>query len=233
MEYTDEIPLYKVVTRNDERYKTLCPYGICLADSGLPPGWKEAGKQGTKQECLDLISTLSMGEAQIDEEIERLINNGRFVAVEPRIRAIKPSDAIVIEFQGRVKGKLIQGMSAKSYQVQLGKNLTFSIDFESKLIGLMAGDRISFPLKMPNDYFQTNMAGLVIDFVVMVEKILENQRFENIEQYMKENRIESLEELRQTVRDNKERWFNFISNADVNHPQYDFVCQSLIGSPGL
>jgi MbtH protein len=37
---------YKVVVNHEERYS------IWPADRDLPPGWKEAGKTGTKDECL-------------------------------------------------------------------------------------------------------------------------------------------------------------------------------------
>jgi MbtH protein len=38
--------LYKVVVNHEEQYS------IWLADRDNPPGWNDAGKRGTKQECL-------------------------------------------------------------------------------------------------------------------------------------------------------------------------------------
>jgi MbtH protein len=40
---------YKVV-RNDQNQ-----YSIWFADMSIPAGWQEAGKEGSKQECLDYI----------------------------------------------------------------------------------------------------------------------------------------------------------------------------------
>lgn len=40
---------YKVVVNHEEQYS------IWLADREPPNGWREVGKQGTKQECLDHI----------------------------------------------------------------------------------------------------------------------------------------------------------------------------------
>ena len=40
---------YTVVVNHEEQYS------IWQADRELPVGWKEAGKTGTKQECLDYI----------------------------------------------------------------------------------------------------------------------------------------------------------------------------------
>ncbi len=40
---------YKVVVNHEEQYS------IWLADREPPNGWREVGKQGSKQECLDHI----------------------------------------------------------------------------------------------------------------------------------------------------------------------------------
>ena len=50
--FSDEIEdttIYKVVMNEEEQYS------IWPADRDLPMGWREAGKTGRKQECLDFI----------------------------------------------------------------------------------------------------------------------------------------------------------------------------------
>jgi len=42
-------PVYKVV-RNEEVQHSIWP-----ADRENPPGWRDAGKQGTKEECLAYV----------------------------------------------------------------------------------------------------------------------------------------------------------------------------------
>jgi MbtH protein len=42
-----------VVVVNDEEQ-----YSIWLAGQDLPAGWKDAGRKGTKQECLDYIESV-------------------------------------------------------------------------------------------------------------------------------------------------------------------------------
>ena len=46
---TDEMKLYKVVVNDEEQYS------IWFADRQPPPGWKEVGKEGPKDECLAYI----------------------------------------------------------------------------------------------------------------------------------------------------------------------------------
>lgn len=48
-EDTDDKTVYKVVVNHEEQYS------ICPADRENPAGWEDAGKSGTKQECLAYI----------------------------------------------------------------------------------------------------------------------------------------------------------------------------------
>ncbi len=48
-EEMDDDRRYTVVINHEEQYS------IWFADREVPSGWKEVGKQGTKQECLDYI----------------------------------------------------------------------------------------------------------------------------------------------------------------------------------
>ena len=42
----DDKTIYKVVVNHEEQYS------IWAADRDIPTGWRDAGKQGTKAECL-------------------------------------------------------------------------------------------------------------------------------------------------------------------------------------
>jgi len=46
----EEITLYKVVVNDEEQYS------IWPAERENPPGWRDAGKSGSKQECLAYIT---------------------------------------------------------------------------------------------------------------------------------------------------------------------------------
>ena len=48
----DDIRTYKVVVNHEEQYS------IWFADRDLPLGWNEAGKIGTKAECLAYIKEI-------------------------------------------------------------------------------------------------------------------------------------------------------------------------------
>ena len=49
MDYNDDSTIYKVVINHEEQYS------IWAADRENPLGWNDAGKQGSKQDCLAYI----------------------------------------------------------------------------------------------------------------------------------------------------------------------------------
>jgi MbtH protein len=49
---SDDKLLYKVVVNDEEQYS------IWPAKKNNPPGWREAGKSGLKQECLSYIASV-------------------------------------------------------------------------------------------------------------------------------------------------------------------------------
>ena len=48
--FDDENRQYRAVVNDEEQYS------IWPVDREIPPGWRDAGKQGKKQECLDFIA---------------------------------------------------------------------------------------------------------------------------------------------------------------------------------
>ena len=48
--FDDEGRVFRVTLNHEEQYS------IWPADRPLPPGWRDAGKTGPKQECLDYVN---------------------------------------------------------------------------------------------------------------------------------------------------------------------------------
>ena len=49
MEEPEDSEVYRVVVNDEDQYS------IWLVGQNLPPGWKDVGRSGLKQECLDYI----------------------------------------------------------------------------------------------------------------------------------------------------------------------------------
>jgi len=64
--------IYKVVINHEEQYS------IWPAEREIPLGWNEAGKSGTRQECLDYIHEVwtDMRPLSLRQQMERDANQG-------------------------------------------------------------------------------------------------------------------------------------------------------------
>jgi len=67
-EERENTPLYKVVVNHEEQYS------IWPADRENAPGWRDAGKTGTKEECLAYIGQVwtDMRPLSVRQQMEEL-----------------------------------------------------------------------------------------------------------------------------------------------------------------
>ena len=66
-EHQDDTRMYKVVINQEEQYS------IWFVERENPPGWKDVGKSGTKQECLNYIKEVwtDMRPLSLRQKMER------------------------------------------------------------------------------------------------------------------------------------------------------------------
>ncbi|GLQ87915.1 MbtH family protein [Dyella flagellata] len=78
-EENDPFDTYKVVINHEEQYS------IWPAERDNPPGWRDGGKQGTKQECLDYIGEVwtDMRPLSLRKKMEEWRTNPPPPVVEP------------------------------------------------------------------------------------------------------------------------------------------------------
>ena len=66
-------------------------------------------------------------------------------------RAVKKNDIVVIDFEGFVDGKAVEGGKAEKYELTIGSN-QFIPGFEDQIIGHKIGDKFDVNVKFPEDY---------------------------------------------------------------------------------
>ena len=68
----DDTQQYTVVMNHEEQYS------IWFVDREIPAGWREAGKSGTKAECLDYIDQVwtDMRPLSLRKQMEELARQG-------------------------------------------------------------------------------------------------------------------------------------------------------------
>ncbi len=105
---------------------------------------------------------------EIDEEIARLQTQFAEVVVKEK-GAIEKGDTAIIDFDGYVDGKKLDGGHGENYPLEIGSN-TFIPGFEDGLIGLKVGDTKELNLTFPEDYV-ADLKDKKVKFDVKVNEI--------------------------------------------------------------
>jgi len=107
---------------------------------------------------------------------EQEINNALHYIQKSRAQ-LKDSDSpiqkgnrVEIDFEIKHKGKQITGGKSENHPLIVGDE-KFVPGFEDKLIGAKKGDKKSFSLQVPDDYYQKSIAGNKLDFNVKIKRV--------------------------------------------------------------
>ena len=110
----------------------------------------------------------TVGPAEVDRTIEIL--RKQRVTWEPAARAAADADRVTIDFVGTHDGVAFQGGSGTDLPFELGEGRMLP-DFEAGVRGALEGEHKTFPVKFPDDYGNTELAGKTAQFAVTVKKI--------------------------------------------------------------
>jgi trigger factor len=113
---------------------------------------------------------IKVSKKEIDEEIEKLRDNMAEI-LNKENGAVEKGNIAIIDFDGVVDGKKLDGGSGKDYSLEIGSN-TFIPGFEDELVGMSIGDTKKINLKFPEDYVE-NLKGKDVTFTVTIKGIKE------------------------------------------------------------
>lgn len=114
--------------------------------------------------------TAEVTQAEIDSEVEKLKNQLAEIAPKETGKVEKGNTA-VIDFEGFVDGKPLEGGKGENYPLEIGSN-TFIPGFEDGVIGMEVGETKELNLKFPEDYV-ADLKGKEVKFNVVVREIKE------------------------------------------------------------
>lgn len=114
--------------------------------------------------------TAEVTQEEIDAEVEKLKNQLAEIAPKETGKVEKGNTA-VIDFEGFVDGKPLEGGKGENYPLEIGSN-TFIPGFEDGVIGMEVGETKGLNLKFPEDYV-ADLKGKDVKFNVVVREIKE------------------------------------------------------------
>jgi len=106
-------------------------------------------------------------EAAIDRTIEILRKQRRTFTTRSESEAVVVSDRVTVDFEGKLDGVPFEGGKAEDFQFFVGEGQMLEA-FDLAVRGMKAGESKTFPLRFPDDYKNTDVAGKESDFLVTV-----------------------------------------------------------------
>jgi trigger factor len=135
-------------------------------------------------------------------------------------RAAEKGDVSVVDFQGKIDGKVFDGGTGVDMPLELGSD-TFVPGFEDQLVGAKAGEEREVKVTFPADYVFTDVAGKDAIFSVKVKEVRSGPPAAVDEALAKKVGLDSLEALRKAARERLERQYASISRSKLKRKLLD------------
>ena len=144
--------------------------------------------------------TADVAETEVEEGIKNIANQNRPYTPRPQGEKAAKDDRITISFVGTIDGKPFEGGTGDDAVVLIGSN-TFIPGFEDQLIGIATGETRALKVAFPAHYMKEDLAGKDAEFVVTAKSIEAPGTVTIDDEFAKALGLESLEKLRDAVKD--------------------------------
>jgi len=141
-----------------------------------------------------------IADLDVDEAVRRLAEQNRTYTAKPEGAKADSGDRVVVSFKGTVNGEPFEGGSGENVPVDIGSN-TFIPGFEDQLLGIAAGETRTVNVTFPDQYAAEKLAGQAATFEVVAKSIEKPAEITIDDAFATSLGIESVEKLRQAVRE--------------------------------
>lgn len=143
-----------------------------------------------------------VSEEDIEERIDQMRSQQASLEPVPIARPVDEGDFVEIEFQAYdQQGNPVEGTAADDQVIEIGSE-RFLPEIEEGLIGAEEGENRRIDATFPEDFVDDELAGSTLEFAVTVNEIKEERKPEaDSEEFLEAMDVDSLEELREQVRD--------------------------------
>ena len=144
-----------------------------------------------------LVAQIS--DTEVEEALGRLAEQNRPFAPKAAGAKAEKGDRVVIDFTGRMDGKVFEGGSGGDVGVNIGSG-TFIPGFEDQLIGIGVGEQRLVKVTFPPQYVNTELAGKAAEFDVTAKAIEAPGTVTIDDAFAKSLGLESLDKLKEAVK---------------------------------
>jgi len=152
---------------------------------------------------------IKVTDSDVKNEIRKIQENQAKLNVVKN-RKSKKDDFLLIDSEGYVEGKVIEGSKVEKQLVQLGKNA--APEFNDKLVGCSAGDEREIKILVPKDIEDKKIVGKEITYKVKVIEVKEKELPELDEDFVKTiGNYKTLDDFKKDIKDKLEKQVEMIN----------------------
>jgi trigger factor len=141
-----------------------------------------------------------IADSEVDEGLNRIAEQNKPFTVRPEGGKAEQGDRVVISYVGTIDGVAFEGGTGEDAPVLIGSN-TFIPGFEEQLVGIAAGENRTLKVTFPEHYGVATLAGKAAEFAVTAKSVETPGKVDVNDEFAKSLGLESLDKLREAVRD--------------------------------
>ena len=157
-------------------------------------------------------------DSDVDAQLERIGESNReYVAKQG---AAEDGDRVTMDFVGKIDGEPFEGGAGEATPLVIGSG-QFIPGFEEQLIGVSAGDEKVVTVSFPEEYQAKHLAGKQAEFDVKVGEVAAPGEMVVDDAFAERLGIESLDKLKQTIREQIEGEYGQLTRQRVKRQLLD------------
>jgi len=164
--------------------------------------------------------TVEPDESVVDEQLTQIAAANKRWTDAPKKHAAATGDLIVMDFEGKAEGTAFEGGKGTDMSVELGSGQLIP-GFEDQLVGAKAGDKREVSLTFPGDYHAAALAGKPATFAVTIKAVKITGENKVDEDFAKSLGLQSLDQLREVVRDQQRQELNGLTRTHMKRQLLD------------
>lgn len=152
---------------------------------------------------------------RIDEVLNNLRTSKALTVPVLEDRPAQMSDVAVIDFDGSVNGKKLDGGQGTDHNLELGSK-QFIDGFEDGIVGMKIGDQKTIKLQFPTPYHAAELEGQPVEFLVTLKSLKKKELPDLTDDFIKSiGGDQDLESLKKTIEKD-------LSESDLKKIEDDF-----------
>ena len=159
-------------------------------------------------------------DADVEEALARLAAQSRRFTEAPANYRAKTGDVVRIDFEGSIDGSPFEGGTGEDVELEIGSG-QFIPGFEDQLVGVKSGQERSVSVTFPQDYGRGDLAGKEALFAVTVKEVRIPQEAAIDDELAKGFGLESLDALKDVLRQQLEQEAAQLSRARLKRGLLD------------